>query len=254
MSGRAASIRLLPTLNQRLTTIFEGIVDAYDAQSIPQRLMHIKTLGGGGFINVNWGDRPEVSRDDLDDFEAYGLLDVEYVGKHGNYSIKPTPEGRRAVAQLQRERDLGTRKESVDLSWAAVRPVLRAVLDEWERSGAAGSGVSAHEIANALGRLVDLQLIRALEALEEDGFVAVEWEMGNEAPVAVRPRSKAFAGTRGWPGGDNGAIAERLVTALDEMAQSESTKSGWAVRARDVFSEVSSKTLAEVIYRAGGGT
>lgn len=241
------------TLDPRLTVILEGIIDVYDQQSVSQRLLHMSTFGSSEFVSVDWGERPDVTRDDLDDLADYDLVDIDYSGK-GSPLVKPSPEGRRAVEQLRRERGLAARCEAVDLSWAAVRPALRAVVDEWERTGAAGNGVAAEGIAAALGGPVDLQLIRALQALEEDGFVGIEWEMGNDAPVAVRPLSNALAGARGWPGGDDGAMAERLVAALDELAKSDDSGSGWAARARDVLSEVSSKTMAEVIYRAGGGT
>lgn len=49
-------------------------------------------------------------------------------------------------------------------------------------------------------------------------------------------------------------MAECLVATLDELAHSDDRNSWWATRARDVLSEVTSKTMAEVIYRAGGGT
>jgi len=241
-------------LDSRLTEIFEGIVDTYDAQPVQRRLLHLNTFGSSGFLDVDWGERPDVTREHLDDLADHGLIDIDYSRKHGNYLVKPSGQGRRAILQLRRERALAARDEAVELSWAAVRPVLRAVVDEWERTGATGDGIAAEDIATALGETVDLQLIRALEALEADEFVAVEWETGSDAPVAVRPQSKAFAGTRGWPDGDHGAMGERLVATLDELAHSNESHSGWAGRARDVLSEVTSKTMAEVIYRAGGGS
>lgn len=243
----------METLEPRLTEILEGIIDVYDAQSARRRLLHLRTFGGGEFLDVDWGERPDVSRDDLDELADYELVDIDYSPK-GGYLVKPTPEGRRAIESLRRERGLASHGEAVDLTWGAVRPVLRAVVDEWERTGASGNGVAAAEIATALGEAVDLQLIRVIQVLEADEFVAAEWAMGSDAPIAVRSLPKAYAGTRGWPGGGDAAMAERLVATLDELARSGDNNSGWAGRARDVLSEVTSKTMAEIIYRAGGGT
>lgn len=245
------------TLDPRLTEILEGIIQAYDAPPAEhrQRLLYL-SLEETGFLQVSqevWGERPRATRDDLDDLADYGFIDIDYSKKQANYLVKPSPEGRRAVEELHRERALAARSQAIDLSWAAVRPVLRAAVDEWERTGASGNGVPAEVIATALGGDVDLQLIRSLQQLEADEFIAAEWAAGQEAPIAVRPLSKAYVGTRGWPGGDDAATAERLVAALDDLAQSDDERSGWAARARDVFSEVTSKTMAEVIFRAGMG-
>ncbi len=54
-------------LDSRLTEIFEGIVDTYDAQPVQRRLLHLNTFGGSGFLDVDWGERPDVTRDHLDD-------------------------------------------------------------------------------------------------------------------------------------------------------------------------------------------
>jgi hypothetical protein len=59
---------------------------------------------------------------------------------------------------------------------------------------------------------------------------------------------------RGWPSEDGEVAAERLLSALDDLAQSEldATSRTWAARARDTLMEVGTKTLAEVVSKSVG--
>jgi len=241
-------------LDRRLTTIFAAIVDDYDAQRPEhrRRLLHLQRMSGEGFNG--WGDdQPAVSRDDLDDLYDAGLIDLDF-GSSGSYLVKPTREGRQGLQAMRREHALDERSEPVDLSWGAVRPVLHAAVDAWTERGAPGSGyVALRAVARLLEREPDeLGLIRAVQQLGERDWLEVDYD--DDDQVSVLPTARGVAATRGWPVGDGEVAAERLLSALDELASSheDSAARSWAARARDTLMEVGTKTLAEVVSKSVG--
>jgi hypothetical protein len=243
------------SLSDRLVAIIEAIVDDYESQPPDERhrLLHIRA--GGMLEGFNgWDDtKPVVTRDDLDDLSAYGLIDIDYGGT-GSYMVKPTPEGIRGVRTVRRERARTEIKQAVDLSWATVRPILHAVVDVWAESGASTAGfVPVGAFAERVGRPADdLGLIRAIELLAENEWVNAHYN--DEDELMAQPTTRGVMATRGWPGGDPEVAAERLLSALDEVADSASDDQtrGWAARARETLMEIGTKTLAEVVSKSVG--
>ncbi len=246
----------MATLDQRLASIFEAIVDAYDAQPAEhrRRLLHLRA--GGGWEGFNgWGDdQPRVSRDDLDDLHDAGLIDLDFGGS-GGYLVKPTREGRQGLRAMRRDQALNVRSEPVDLSWSAVRPVLHASVDTWTEGGAPSAGyVTLHAVAGRLERdPAELDLIRAVEQLGEQGWLEVEYDEDDQ--IILRPTARGVAATRGWPGGDGEVAAERLLSALDDLLAREpdENKRTKLSRTREFLLDLGSSTLSELAAKAAGG-
>lgn len=248
----------MAALSSRLAEIFEAIVDMYDAQPEEhrRRLIHRGGPGGReGFFRDGWpDDAPRVSQDDLDDLDALGLIDID-CGSNAGYRVKPSPFGREELERVRRQRAWTGSATPVDLNWSAVRPVLHAVVDIWTQAGALSAGyVTFGDIAEVTGRDADdFAVARVLEALAEDDWIRIHYLDGATVPTA-QPTRRAILATRGWPGGDGEVAAERLLAALDDLADSDdASKRGWATRAREVLMEVGTKTLAEVVSKSAGG-
>jgi hypothetical protein len=69
---------------------------------------------------------PAIDAERLDELEQLGLVRIEDLG--AARSVRPTREAIDAVARYQRERERVELGEPVDISWAAVRPVLHALV------------------------------------------------------------------------------------------------------------------------------
>jgi hypothetical protein len=122
--------------------------------------------------------------------------------------------------------------------------------------GAPTGSVSIDAVAEKLDRGPDdLSLLRAVELLEQDGWVEADYEMGRDGPLSARPLPKALAGTRGSPGGDDQANAERLVAALDELAAREPSEERRSKlsQVRQFLLELGPPTIAEVVAKLGAG-
>jgi hypothetical protein len=168
----------MAALDPHLMSIFEAIVDDYDGQPPErrERLWHVRTFGEEG--SNEWdSNQPRVSRDDLDDLHDAGLIDVDY-NSSGDYLVKPTREGRSSLREVRREQTLLERSDPVDLTWAAVRPVLHAAVDEWTERGAPRSGyVVLRAIARRLDRDSD-ELPRIARAVLPRNAVATHARLG----------------------------------------------------------------------------
>jgi len=240
------------TLDTRLETMLLAIVRAYqtDVGGSRQPLTYFLSFANGDTLEHDaWPeDGPVIGREDLDELAELGLVRLEDIG--GAFTIRPSREALDSVAQYERERGRLERGEAVDTSWASVRPVLHTLVDLWERHGASPSGsVSITAVARELDRPADdLALIRALELLDEDGWIAADYGSGSDGPMCARPLPKALSGTRGWPGADGQAAGERLITALEELAAQEpdEEKRTKLARMRDFAIDLSSKTLSEL--------
>jgi hypothetical protein len=237
----------------RLTDILTAIVDDYESQPPERRrpLLHIRT--GGDYQGFNgWGqDLPAVTRDDLDYLNYAGMIDVDF-DNSGSYLVKPSVEGFAEVRRVRRERKRHETSGSVDLDWRAVRPVLHAVVDVWQANGAPDGYLPFEAVAEELGRPSDdLGTVRAAEQLAANDWLEVTY--GDSDVPGLKPTIRGVMATRGWPGGDGEVAAERLLSTLDEIANStDAEKRGWAARARDTLMEVGTKTLAEVVSKSVG--
>lgn len=237
----------------RLLAILEAIVDAYESQRPEERrpLLHIVT--GGDFQGFNgWDDsQPVATRDDLEYLHRAGLIDLDF-GRSGSYLAKPSVEGFAEVRRIRRERRRLENAEAVDLDWKAVRPLLHAVVDVWQENGAPDGYLPFPPVAERLGRSADdLGTVRAAELLAANDWLEIAY--GDHDLPQLKPTIRGVMATRAWPGGDGEVAAERLLSALDDMAESaDPEKRGWAARARDTLLEVGTKTLAEVVSKSVG--
>jgi hypothetical protein len=243
------------SVDDRLAEIFGKIIETYDSQPPERRsrLMHHRSFQRETFIE--WDEtQPLVTRDDLDDLRAVGLIDIDFAGS-GDYMVRPTPDGRRAFRTMQRERARVKNPQPVDLSWPTVRPILHAVVDVWAEKGASSAAfVKIGAIAQRVEREPDdLGLIRAIEVLADSDWLTAEHDDETDE-LSAQPTMRGLMATRGWPGGDGEVAAERLLSALEELAtQADDTETrGWAARARDTLMEVGTKTLAEVVSKSVG--
>jgi hypothetical protein len=248
----------MSTLDARLEPILLAIVRAYQVERDGRRqpLMHIR-MGGmrEDFKHYAWpDDGPPVGRQELEELADAGAIRIEHLER--SWMVAPTRDAIASAAQYERELARARSPEAVDISWAAVRPVLHALVAIWERHGASPSAsVSIAAVARDLQRSPDdLELARALELLEEDAWVTAEYELGTDGPLSARPLPKALAGVRGWPGGDDQAAGERLITALDELAAREpdEEKRKHLGRVRDFVIDLGSKTLSELGGKLAG--
>lgn len=210
--------------------------------------------GGGGYQGFNgWGeDLPSVTADDLDYLLDLGLIDIDY-GSRGTPNVKPSLEGYEETRRIRRERKrLKQDASPVDFGWAAVRPVLHAVIDLWQENGAPDGYLPFDAVAERLKRPADdIATVRAAELLAENDWLELAY--ADEDVPRLKPTLRGVMATRGWPGGDAEVAAERLLSALDELANSaDPEKRGWAARARDTLMEVGTKTLAEVVSKSVG--
>ncbi|UTI64857.1 hypothetical protein NBH00_01305 [Paraconexibacter antarcticus] len=201
------------------------------------------------------GDTGEVAatRDDLDDLADYGLVDID-LGGSGRYLVKPTLDGARAARQLVREQRRAAHIEPVDLTWANVRPVLHAIVDAW--TGAGGSTaycVGIEAVPSRVGRPPDdLGLMRTIELPKATDWVDARYKDDTDELIA-QPTIRGIRATRGWPGGDSEESAERLLSSLDEIAESseDEAQSMGGPGARHAYGG-RAKTLAEVVSKAIG--
>jgi hypothetical protein len=245
------------TLDERLESIFEAILETYDGQPPDRRrrLTHHRSFQRESFLEWDDGDnRPAVTRDDLDELSALGLIDLDFNGQ-GNYLVRPTSEGRRSYRTVQRERARAEQAQPVDVSWATVRPVLHAIVDVWAENGASNAAfVKIGAIAERAGREPDdLGLIRAIELLAANEWLNADYDDEGDG-LSAQPTMRGLMATRGWPGGDGEVAAERLLSVLDDVAAQGETeeKRNWAARLRDTAMEVGTKTLAEVVSKSVG--
>jgi len=249
----------MTTLDTRLEAILLAIVRAYriDFDGRREQLAHMRTGATEETIeHRGWpDDGPPVGRQELVELEELGMVSIERLAR--SWLFAPTRDAIDSVAEYERELARAERGEAVDVSWAAVRPVLHALVAVWERHGASPSAsISVAAVARELERSIDdLGLVRAIELLEADGWIAADYELGTDGPLSARPLTKALSGTRGWPGADELAAGERLITALDELAAHEpdDEKRKRLTRVRDFVIDLGSKTLSELGGKLAGG-
>jgi len=139
---------------------------------------------------------------------------------------------------------------SVRLNWENVRPVLDAILTRWERDGAGRfDSVALPHIIDELGPHTEPVFVqRAVEMLEQDGWVECQHEMGTPYPLAARPLPKLLGLSRDWPTADGTAAAERITAVLDQLivAESNDEKRGKLAVVRDTLIDLGARTAGEI--------
>lgn len=240
----------------RLLAILAVIIEVYDAPDPEHRrpLLHLNSFSGPHF--TPWAEGgPVVTRDEIDALADEGWIDVDYTGK-GQPLVRPERAGRDVLRTLRRERSLLARSERVDLSWDAVRPVLHAVVSQFEEHGASGFGyLNVAVVAETVGcDPGDYGLIRRLERLADRDWIALRYDEDDETP-RVKPTQAGIEATRGWPSGDGEVMAENLLTALDEIIEtsSDAEKRNWAKRTKETAMDLGQGALAELLKAGFGG-
>lgn len=104
-----------------------------------------------------------------------------------------------------------------DLSWQAVRPVLVAACDAYER---ADYGASSRDVSAILGREpTDRETLVVLSFLKDEGFLDAENSLRGAENILedIVPKEKALQQVRAWPmpGGGDEAVA-KLLAILDQ--------------------------------------
>jgi hypothetical protein len=142
----------------------------------------------------------------------------------------------------------------MDTSWERLRPVLGAVVQQWEQQGARDA-VDVDTIVAALAEEMQAADVRrALELLERDGCLIAKFEMGSDGPIAVTPDTKALQLLRGWPTeASDAAIVQGLLEALDAAIQntSDPVEKTRLQRLRDAAGDVAKSVLAGAIVAGG---
>jgi hypothetical protein len=249
----------VPALEPRLHEILLAIVHAYRVEVRGRRepLSHVRSGAmKEEVLHAGWpDDGPVVGREDLEALDELGWIRVTELRR--SWTFAPTQQAMESVAQYERELTRSQSPVSVDMSWSSVRPVLNAVVDVWERHGASpNASVTVTGVAKELGRTEDdLFVLRAVEMLDESGWVEADYQMGTEGPLSARPLPKALSGARGWPGGGQDAAAERLLAALEELIEREpdEVRRTKLSRVREFMIDLGANTVSEIAAKAAGG-
>jgi hypothetical protein len=142
----------------------------------------------------------------------------------------------------------------MDTSWKRLRPVLGAVVQQWEQQGARDA-VDVDTIVAALAdKMQAADVRRALELLERDECLIAEFEMGSDGPIAVTLDTKALQRLRGWPtDASEAAIVQGLLEALDAAIQntSDPEEKTRLQRLREAAGDVAKSVLAGAIVAGG---
>lgn len=247
----------MTSIPEHQLTILAVLIEHYDEppREMRRRLVHHRTFDGEEFHS--WPeDGPYVGRDDLEELADLGLIDIEF-GNGSTLAVRPTTEGRETIQLLNREKRRAESAEPVNLAWSVVRPLLHAIVETWAAEGAPTEGFVQLEAAaqHCDPRPSDLWLARVAEQLDRADWIVLTYAADQDTDLPyVRPTTRGVIAANGWPGGDGDVAAERLLAALDELAESsDETKRTWAARARDTLMEIGTKTLAEVAAKAAGG-
>jgi DNA-binding PadR family transcriptional regulator len=185
-----------------------------------------------------------------------GFLEIEpREGGSGYGPFHITTAGREAIARFREPAAAGVAgAHSMDTSWARVRPVLVAVVQQWEQQGARDAVDTDVIAADVADEMTDAGVRRALELLEADGWLKAEYEAGTDGPIAVTPELKALQLLRDWPtrAGDT-AIVGGLLDALDEAIEgaSDPEEKSRLRKLRDAAGDVGKSVLAGAIVAAG---
>lgn len=183
-----------------------------------------------------------------------GYLEVE-PARGGSSEFGPfriTAAGRDAIARYREPAPRSV--AAMNTSWERLRPVLEAVVQQWEQQGA-GDAVDVDPIVAALaGEMEAADVRRALELLERDGCLIAEFEMGSDGPIAVTPDTKALRLLRGWPTeASDAAIVQGLLEALDAAIQntSDPDEKTRLQKLRAAAGDVAKSVLAGAIVAGG---
>lgn len=224
-----------------------------DADGQREPLMHLRMAGGELVKHSGWSaDAPAVSRSDLEDLAELKLVRIEDTGR--SWLVAPTHQGT-ALAD-RREHDDALPRGNVRLDWGDVRPVLEAILACWERDGAGPyDSVALPEIVDELGPHTDhLFVQRAVDMLEQDGWIECEHEMGTPYPLGARPLAKALGLARGWPSSDAAAALEHMTAALEQLiaAEPDAGKRRKLAMVRDLLVELGARTASDLAAKLIG--
>jgi len=123
------------------------------------------------------------------------------------------------------------------------------------RSSAPAIPFDTDAIVSRVGDEFDSATVRrALELLEQDGWLEAELELGAEGPISVAPKPRALQLLRGWPtDAGEAAIVRGLLDALDEAIAntSDPEEKTRLQKLRGAAGDVGKSVLAGAILTVG---
>lgn len=145
-----------------------------------------------------------------------------------------------------------------DLQWQAVRPVLVAACEAYER---ADFGVTSRDVSGILGRdAADRDTVVVLSFLRDEGFLdgenSIDQMSGEIILDTIVPKEKGLQQVRAWPMAGTGdeAMAKLLAILEQRIAETEDEEERTRLqRFRDAGEDVGKDVLASVLSKMATG-
>lgn len=227
-TGVGVTLRRVPyVLTDDQQELLRVVGSAYSYRSrdgSKQPFMLLTAMGEGPWLQHEGLPDGSTTVDvgDLEELASKGL--VSFLSRRNAYDgqFRVTAEGERHAQVLEQLRWGSPEGASrLSLDWEEVLPILRAVLDTWEKAGAPAFGVSAADVAVELGRDTnDDHLDGVLRQLQTAGYL-------NAGPysnvTSVLPARRTHELLSGWPGEGSDVLYQRLLRILDSRIEQADT-------------------------------
>jgi len=249
---------MLVRVTEEQLQLLETAVDAYWSNEAgkPKHDLYFSTgMGVGTAVQHPALGEEERSVDvgDIEELQNLGLLNVNWradlVG-----SFRPTAEGS-AVVEDQRKAaeaarsDLRSRLDGPGVAWEVTQPVLKAIVDLYDKGGPGDDVMVAH-VCSALEKGdEDPSVARAVEVLIRGRYVEKKVSSWG-GPISVAPTEKALQLFAGWPTSGE-AAAQKLLSILDERIDytRDEEAQGKLKKLRESVVDIGESITAEVLVK-----
>lgn len=244
--------------------LLRAMADAYaqpdSSTGEKEHIIWHESSGGTGLIHDALSI-DKVSKGDLEELDAQGLISLSYGSKGHSGPIRVTGEGYAAIAELDRqaraESGVAVVPAGMPMDWKTeMWPVLEAVYRAYSNRPS-DTGISQAAINQELGRgEKDEKTGLALHALERADYVrkTLDYEQAT-GPAFCEPTEKALQLLAGWPATSGEAAFAQLLQALDAQIESTSGEERTRLeRLREGVTEVGQGVMTGLLTRiiAGG--
>jgi hypothetical protein len=218
-----------------LRVLVEAHGEVHSRTGDREPIMYLRHIGGASLNHHALPEElPRCDDTDLEELHAAGLISIDY--REHNWDVVPTPEGRAIVEQHKRVEALvlptavddllqalrAQSEKSNKFGWSAVRPVLAALRDYWERDGFPEHGIAVSTLAAALPEVERALFTATINALLENAYLrsASPLRIGG-VPAEVVLTERTYEVLDGWPGAAPEELVANLLAVLARAAESE---------------------------------